>query len=110
MKNDNYKKIAVCDMKKVINSFAVSKRFFIFADANEKVGGNARFDILHDRLTNFDLVKSGKFKKGVNSSLVKPVLYPDEGHGLPYYICDTRFSRTLLGKYVERTCPSLLVA
>lgn len=110
MKNDNYKKIAVCDMKKVINSFAVTKRFFIFADANEKVGGNARFDILHDRLTNFDLVKSGKFKKGVNSSLVKPVLYPDEGHGLPYYICDTRFSRTLLGKYVERTCPSLLVA
>ena len=95
-------------MKKVSKCFVVSEIFPIFAPAIlEKTGGNALFDILHDRLTSFDLVKSGKFKKGVNSSLVKPVLYPDEGHGLPYYICDTGFSRTLLGKYVERTCPSL---
>ena len=95
-------------MKKVHKCFAVSEIFPIFATAIlEKTSGNALFDILHDRLTSFDLVKSGKFKKGVNSSLVKPVLYPDEGHGLSYYICDTGFSRTLLGKYVERTCPSL---
>ena len=98
-------------MKKVSKCFADSKIIPIFALAIlEKTGGNAHFDILHDRLTNFDLVKSGKFTIGVNSSLVKPVLYPDEGHGLPYYICDTGFSRTLLGKYVERTCSSLLVA
>ena len=98
-------------MKKVRKYFAVSKKFPIFALAIlEKASGNALFDILHDRLTSFDLVKSGKFEIGVKSSLVKPVLYPDEGHGLSYYICDTGFSRPLLGKYVERTCPSLLVA
>ena len=102
---------SVRDMKKVSNCFADSKLFSIFATAIlENRSGYAHFDILHDRLTSFDLVKSGKFKKGVNSSLVKPVLYPAEGHGLSYYICDTGFSRTLLGKYVERTCPSLLVA
>ena len=99
-------------MKKVSNCFAVSEIFPIFAPAIlEKTGGNAHFDILHDRLTSFDLVKSGKFNPiEVKSSLVKPVLYPDEGHGLSYYICDTGFSRTLLGKYIERTCPSLLIA
>ena len=95
-------------MKKVSNCFVDSELFPIFASAIlEMTGGNAHFDILHDRLTSFDLVKSGKFEIGVKSSLVKPVLYPDEGHGLSYYICDTGFSRTLLGKYVERTCPSL---
>ena len=96
-------------MKKVSNCFADSKIIPIFATAIlENRSGNAHFDILHDRLTSFDLVKSGKFNPiEVKSSLVKPVLYPDEGRGLSYYICDTGFSRTLLGKYVERTCPSL---
>ena len=77
-------------MKKVSNYFAVSEIFSIFATAIlEKTSGNALFDILHDRLTSFDLVKSGKFNPiEVKSSLVKPVLYPDEGHGLSYYICD----------------------
>ena len=99
-------------MKKVYKCFAVSVIFPIFAPAIlEKTSGNALFDILHDRLTSFDLVKSGKFNPvEVKSSSVKPVLYPAEGHGLSYYICDTGFSRTLLGKYVERTCPSVLVA
>ena len=98
-------------MKKVSNCFVDSEIISIFASSIlEKASGNALFDILHDRLTSFDLVKSGKFKIGVNSSLAKPVLYPDEGHGLSYYICDTGVSRTLLGKYVERTCPSLFVA
>ena len=98
-------------MRKVSKYFVVSVIFPIFAPAIlEKMGGHALFDILHDRQTSFDLVKSGKFEIGVKSSLVKPVLYPDEGRGLSYYICDTGFSRTLLGKYVERTCPSLLVA
>ena len=69
-------------MKKVRKCFAVSVIFPIFALAIlEKTGGNALFDILHDRLTSFDLVKSGKFEIG--------------------------FSKALLGKYVERTCPSL---
>ena len=95
-------------MKKVSNCFGYSKLFPIFAPAIlENRSDNAHFDILHDRLTSFDLVKSGKFEIGVKTSLVKPVLYPDEGRGLSYYICDTRFSRTLLGKYIERTCPSL---
>ena len=77
-------------MKKVSNCFADSKIIPIFATAIlENRNGNAHFDILHDRLTSIDLVKSGKFKKGVNSSLVKPVLYPGEGRGLSYYICDT---------------------
>ena len=99
-------------MKKVSKCFVVSEFFPIFAPAIlEKASGNALFDILHDRLTSFDLVKSGKFNPiEVKSSLVRLVLYPDEGHGLSYYICDTRFSRTLLGKYIERTCPSFLIA
>ena len=50
-------------MKKVSKCFADSKIFPIFAPAIlEKTGGNALFDILHDRLTSFDLVKSGKFE------------------------------------------------
>ena len=72
-------------MKKVYKCFAVSDLFFIFANAIlEKTSGNAHFDILHDRLTSIDLVKYGKF--------------------------EIVFSRTLLGKYIGRTCPSLLVA
>ena len=83
-------------MKKLYKCFAVSELFPIFALAIlEKTGGNAHFDILHDRLTSFDLVKSGKFEIGVNSSLVKPVLYPDEGRGLSYYICDFGYFQNL---------------
>ena len=83
-------------MKKVGKCFADSKIFPIFAPAIlEKTSGNALFDILHDRLTSFDLVKSGKFEIGVKSSLVKPVLYPDEGRGLSYYICDFRYFQNL---------------
>ena len=84
-------------MKKVSKYFAVSEIFPIFAPAIlEKTSGNALFDILHDRLTSFDLVKSGKFNPiEVKSSLVKPVLYPAEGHGLPYYICDFGYFQNL---------------
>ena len=84
-------------MKKVSKCFVVSEIFPIFAPAIlEKTGGNALFDILHDRLTSFDLVKSGKFNPiEVKSSLVKPVLYPDEGHGLSYYICDFGYFQNL---------------
>ena len=83
-------------MINVSKYFADSKIFPIFAPAIlEKTGGNALFDILHDRLTSFDLVKSGKFEIGVKSSLVKPVLYPDEGHGLSYYICDFGYFQNL---------------
>ena len=64
-------------MKKVHKCFAVSEIFPIFATAIlEKTSGNALFDILHDRLTSFDLVKSGKFDPiEVKSSLVKFVLF-----------------------------------
>ena len=52
-------------MKKVRKYFAVSEIIPIFAPAIlEKTGGNAHFDILHDRLTSFDLVKLGKLKWG----------------------------------------------
>jgi len=84
-------------MKKMRNYFVVSEIFPIFAPTIlEKTSGNALFDILHDRLTSFDLVKSGKFNLvEVKSSLVKPVLYPDEGRGLSYYICDFRYFQNL---------------
>ena len=84
-------------MRKVSKCFADSKIIPIFAPAIlEKTSGNALFGILHDRLTSFDLVKSGKFNPiEVKSSLVKPVLYPDEGHGLPYYICDFGYFQNL---------------
>ena len=46
-------------MKKMSKCFVVSEIFPIFAPAIlEKTGGNAHFDILHDRLTNFDLLTS----------------------------------------------------
>jgi hypothetical protein len=62
-------------MKKVIKSFAVSKRFFIFADANEKVSDNALFDILHDRLTDcLTLLNLGNSTNRVNHGLVKASL------------------------------------
>ena len=52
-------------MKKVYKCFAVSEIFPIFATAIlEKTSGNALFDILHDRLTSFDLIKLGKLKWG----------------------------------------------
>ena len=84
-------------MKKVSNCFGYSKLFPIFAPAIlENRSDNAHFDILHDRLTSFDLVKSGKFNPiEVKSSLVKPVLYPDEGRGLSYYICDFGYFQNL---------------
>ena len=64
-------------MKKVSKYFVVSVIFPIFAPAIlEKTSGNAHFDILHDRLTSFDLVKSGKFEIGVKTSLVEPILGP----------------------------------
>ena len=79
-------------MKKVSKYFVVSVFFPIFAPAIlEETSGNALFDILHDRLTSFDLVKSGKFKIGVKTSLVKLVLYPLRRTRTAYYICDTKY-------------------
>ena len=49
-------------MKKVHKCFAVSEIFPIFATAIlEKTGGNALFDILHDRLTSFEILLSTIF-------------------------------------------------
>ena len=46
-------------MKKVSKGFVVSVIFPIFAPAIlEKTSGNALFDILHDKQTSFDLVKT----------------------------------------------------
>lgn len=64
-------------MKKMSKCFVVSEIFPIFAPAIlEKASGNALSDILHDRLTSLDLVKSEKFEIGVKTSLVEPVLGP----------------------------------
>ena len=94
-------------MKKLYKCFAVSELFPIFAPAIlEKTGGNALFDILHDRLTSFDLVKSGKFNPiEVKSSLVKPVLYPDEGRGQSYYICDFGYFQNLTRQVCREDVP-----
>lgn len=94
-------------MKKMSNCFVVSEIFPIFVPAIlEMTGGNAHFDILHDRLTSFDLVKSGKFNLiEVKSSLVKPVLYPDEGHGLSYYICDFGYFQNLTRQVCREDVP-----
>jgi len=49
-------------MKKVSKYFVVSVIFPIFAPAIlEKTGGNALFDILHDRLTSFEILVSTIF-------------------------------------------------
>ena len=46
-------------MKKVSNCFVVSRKFPIFAPAIlEKTGGNAHFDILHDRQKRAALIES----------------------------------------------------
>ena len=83
-------------MRKVVARLVLSLEFINFANANFGDGGlcTLRF-MLHDRLTSFDLAKSGKFTSGVKTSLVKLVLYLLRRARTAYYICDTRCSRTL---------------
>lgn len=89
-------------MRKVVASLVLSQEFIIFANANfGDVGLCTLRSMLHDRLTSFDLAKSGKFTSGVKTSLVKLVLYLLRRARTAYYICDTGYSRTLLGRYRE---------
>ena len=89
-------------MKKVVVRLVLSLEFIIFANANFGDGGFCtQRSMLHDRLTSFDLAKSGKFTSGVKTSLVKLVLYLLRRARTAYYICDTGYSRTLLGRYRE---------
>lgn len=89
-------------MKKVVVRLVLSLEFIIFANANFGDGGLCTLrPILHDRLTSFDLAKSGKFTSGVKTSLVKLVLYLLQRARTAYYICDTGYSRTLLGRCRE---------
>jgi hypothetical protein len=83
-------------MRKVVVCLVLSLEFIIFANANFGDGGlcTLRF-MLHDRLTSFDLAKSGKFTLGVKTSLVKLILYLLRRARTAYYICDTGYSRTL---------------
>ena len=83
--------------KKEKKNFVAFRKVAIFAIGNIADGSNdALLGTLCDRLANFDLVKSGKFNPiEVKSSLVKPVLYPDEGRGLSYYICDFGYFQNL---------------
>ena len=90
-------KNAVRDMRKMSKHFGVSHKKTIFANAKiGEEGPNAPTTILHDRRTNFDLVKSGKFNpQRSQTSLDKPVLYPHGGHGLLFYICDFGYFQNL---------------
>ena len=90
-------KNAVRDMRKMSKHFGVSHKKPIFANAKiGEEGPNAPTTILHDRRTNFDLVKSGKFNlQRSHISLDKPVLYPHGGHGLLFYICDFGYFQNL---------------
>ena len=89
-------------MRKVVVRLVLSPEFIIFANANFGDGGLCTLrSMLHDRLTSFDLAKSGKFTSGVKTSLVKLVLYLLQRARTAYYICDTGYSRTLLGRCRE---------
>ena len=90
-------KNAVRDMRKMSKHFGVSHKKPIFANAKiGEEGPNAPTTILHDRRTNFDLVKSGKFNpQRSQTSLDKSVLYPHGGHGLLFYICDFGYFQNL---------------
>lgn len=89
-------------MRKVVVRLVLSLEFTIFANANFGDGGLCTLrSMLHDRLTSFDLAKSGKFTSGVKTSLVKLVLYLLRRARTAYYICDTGYSRTLLGRCRE---------
>lgn len=98
-------------MRKVVARLELSLEFIIFADANFGDGGFCTLrSMLHDRLTSFDLAKSGKFTSGVKTSLVKLVLYLLRRARTAYYICDTGYSRTLLGRCREvRTRPLSII-
>ena len=77
-------------MRKAVASLVLSQEFIIFANANfGDVGLCTLRSMLHDRLTSFDLAKSGKFTSGVKTSLVKLVLYLLRRARTAYYICDT---------------------
>ena len=92
-------KNAARDMRNSWKSFVFFWDFSKFANANfGEEGVKSLGSILHDRLTSFDLAKSGKFTSGVKTSLVKLVLYLLQRARTAYYICDTGYSRTLLGK------------
>ena len=89
-------------MRKVVVRLVLSLEFIIFANAKFGDGGFCtQRSMLHDRLTSFDLAKSGKFTSGVKTSLVKLVLYLLRRARTAYYICDTGYSRTLLGRCRE---------
>ena len=99
-------------MKKEHKYLVVSEIIPIFADAIlEKSGGNALFDILHDRQKRADLIESGKFAVTVNSpqkvalesSLACPVSLRRTRTAL-LYLC-YRYTRTLSGEYVREACP-----
>ena len=83
-------------MRKVVVHLVLSQEFPIFANAKFGDGELCPLrSMLHDRLTSFDLAKSGKFTSGVKTSLVKLVLYPSGGHGLLTIFVTPGVSRTL---------------
>ena len=88
-------------MRKVVASLVLSQKFIIFAMQKLVNGDYTLRSMLHDRLTSFDLAKSGIFTSGVKTSLVKLVLYLLQRARTAYYICDTGYSRTLRGRCRE---------
>lgn len=68
----------------------VPKSIYI-CNQNDKSDGKIR-SFVYDRLTSFDLVKSGKFTLGYQKLFSQVSHVPFEGHGLLFYhLFDTRY-------------------
>ena len=99
-------KNAVRDMRKMSKHFGVSHKKTIFAYAKiGEEGPNASTTILHDRRTNFDLVKSGKFNPQRSQKVwTSQSCTLMEGTDCFSMFVTSGISRTLLGKCRELDC------
>ena len=97
---------AVRDMRKMSKHFGVSHKKPIFANAKiGEEGPNAPTTILHDRRTNFDLVKSGKFNPQRSQKVwTSQSCTLMEGTDCFSMFVNSGISRTLLGKCRELDC------
>ena len=105
-------------MKKESECFVVSDYFSIFTPVIIEIrGGNAHFDILHNRQKRADLIESGKFKVcesspqkvALESSLACLVSFTKDTDCFTIFVLQV-ITRTLSGEYVRETCPFPLVA
>ena len=84
-------KNAARDMRNSWKSFVFFWDFSKFANANfGEEGVKSLGSILHDRLTSFDLAKSGKFNIRCQNEFSQASLVSSRRTRTAYYICDTR--------------------